>query len=151
MKFPVTLAFLQTVIQNLFGVEISSGLLFSGNGIVSILNKTANENNLDLAILKNAVGHTILDVESLDEEMGKLKACQSQSMKCLLIFSLTQKGEFSDSIVDVNEKLDGIDSMNKTLENNLMDMEIMNQTVKDNSLGLKVLNTTMGKCRNYTK
>ena len=54
-------------------MEISSGLLFSGNGIVSILNKKANENNLDLAILKNAVGHTILDVESLDEEMGKLK------------------------------------------------------------------------------
>ena len=41
--------------------------------------------------------------------------------------------------------------MNKTLENNLMDMETINQTVKDNSLGLKVLNTTMGKCRNYTK
>ena len=48
-------------------------LLFSGNGIISSLNKTANNNNLDLAILKNAVGHTILDVESLDEEMGKLK------------------------------------------------------------------------------
>ena len=47
-------------------------ILFSGNGIVSSLNKTANENNLDLAILKNAVGHTILDVESLDKEMGKL-------------------------------------------------------------------------------
>ena len=58
-------------------MEISSGLLFSGNGIVSSLNKTANENNLDLAILKNAVGHTILDVESLDKEVGKLKACQS--------------------------------------------------------------------------
>ena len=53
-------------------------LIFSGNGIVSSLNKTANENNLDLAILKNAVGYTILDVESLDEEMGKLKACQSK-------------------------------------------------------------------------
>ena len=73
------------------------------------------------------------------------------SLKCPIIFSSTQKGEFSDSIVNVNEKLDGIDSMNKTLENNLMDMETMNQTVKDNSLGLKVLNTTMGKCRNYTK
>ena len=60
-------------------MEISSGLLFSGNGIVSSLNKTANENNIDLAILKNAVGHTILDVESLDEEMGKLKVCKSQS------------------------------------------------------------------------
>ena len=60
-------------VQQCFGVKISSGLIFSGNGIVSSLNKTANENNLDLAILKNAVGHTILDVESLDEEMGKLK------------------------------------------------------------------------------
>ena len=47
---------------------------FSGNGIVSSLNKTAIENNLDLAILKNAVGHTILDFESLDEEMGKVKS-----------------------------------------------------------------------------
>mgnify|MGYP001328253636 CR=1 FL=1 len=46
----------------------------SGNGIVSNLNKTANENNIDLAILKNAVGHTILDVESLDEDMGKVKS-----------------------------------------------------------------------------
>ena len=62
----------------------------------------------------------------------------------------SKKGEFNDSIVDVNEKLDGIDSMNKTLENNLMDMETMNHTVKDNSLGLKVLNTTMGKSRNWT-
>ena len=58
-------------VQKCFGVEISSGLIFSGNGIVSSLNKTANENNLDLSVLKNAVGHTILDVESLDEEMGK--------------------------------------------------------------------------------
>ena len=73
MKFPVTLAFQQTV-QKCFGEEISSGLIFSGNGIVSSLNKTANENNLDLAILKNKVGHTILDVKSLDAEMGKLKA-----------------------------------------------------------------------------
>ena len=55
-------------------MEISSGLIFSGNGIVSSLNKTANENNLDLAILKNAVGHTILDVETLDKEMGKFKS-----------------------------------------------------------------------------
>ena len=77
MKFSVTLAFLQTVIQKCFGVEISSGLIFSGNGIVSSLNKTANENNLDLAILKNAVGHTILDVELLEDEMGKLKVSQS--------------------------------------------------------------------------
>ena len=45
--------------------------MISGNGIVSSLNKTANENKLDLAILKNAVGYTILDVKSLDEEMGK--------------------------------------------------------------------------------
>ena len=37
------------------------------------MNKTANENNLDLAILKNAVEHTIFDVESLDAEMGKVK------------------------------------------------------------------------------
>ena len=51
----------------------------SGNGIVSNLNKTANENNIDLAILKHAVGHTILDVESLDKEMGNLKVCKSQS------------------------------------------------------------------------
>ena len=41
------------------------------------MNKTANENNLDLAILKNAVGHTILDVESLEDGMGKLKVSQS--------------------------------------------------------------------------
>ena len=61
----------------------------------------------------------------------------------------TKKGEFNDSIVDVNEKLDGMDSMNKTFENNLMNMEIMNQTVKDNSFGLKVLNGTMGKSRNH--
>ena len=44
-----------------------------------------------------------------------------------------------------------MDSMNKTIENNLINMETMNQTVKNNSLGLKVLNSTMGKCRNYTK
>ena len=59
----------------------------------------------------------------------------------------SKKGEFNDSIVDVNEKLDGMDSMNKTLENNLINMETMNQTVNDNSLGLKVLNSTIGKCR----
>ena len=41
-----------------------------------------------------------------------------------------------------------MDSMNKTLENNLMNMETMNQTVKNNSLGLKLLNGSMGKCRN---
>ena len=61
-------------------------LIFSGNGIVSSLNKTANENNLDLAILKNAVGYTILDVESLDEEMGKLKAFQTKFLKYLFVF-----------------------------------------------------------------
>ena len=61
----------------IFGISYikSFWLILLGNGIVSSLNKTANENNLDLAILKNAVGHTILDVESLDEEMGKSKAC----------------------------------------------------------------------------
>ena len=64
---------------------------------------------------------------------------------------LQKKGEFNDSIIDVNEKLDGMDSMNKTLENNLINMETMNQTVKDNSLGLKVLNSTMGKHRNCTE
>ena len=42
-----------------------------------------------------------------------------------------------------------MDNMNKTFENNLMNMEIMNQTVKDNSFGLKVLNGTMGKSRNH--
>ena len=73
-------------LQECFGAEISSGLIFSGNGIVSSLNKAANENNLDLAILKNAVGHTILDVESLDEEMGKLKAWQSIFLKYPFIF-----------------------------------------------------------------
>ena len=72
-------------------------------------------------------------------------------MKYIFIFSLTEKGEFNDSIVGVNDKLDGMDSMNKTLENNLMNMETMNQTVKNNSLGLKVLNSTMGKCRNCTE
>ena len=49
---------------------------FLGEGIVNTLNKTANENNLDLAILKNAVGHTILDVDSLEDEIGKLRAYQ---------------------------------------------------------------------------
>ena len=63
----------------------------------------------------------------------------------------SKKGEFNDSIVDVNEKLDEMDSMNKTLENNLINMETMNQTVKDNSMGLKVLNSTMGKHRNCTE
>ena len=50
------------------------------------MNKTAYENNLDLVILKNAVGHTILDVESLDEEMGKLKAFQTRFLKYLFVF-----------------------------------------------------------------
>ena len=40
-----------------------------------------------------------------------------------------------------------MDSMNKTIENNLMNMNTINQTVEDNSLGLKVLNRTMGKCK----
>ena len=44
-----------------------------------------------------------------------------------------------------------MDSMNKTIENNVMNMNAMNQTVEDNSLGLKVLNGTMGKCRNCTE
>jgi len=136
-------AFQQTFVQEFFGAKISSGLIFSGNGIVSSLNKTANENNLDLAILKNAVGHTILDVESLDEEMGKLKAWQSFVCNISFFSSSTKKGEFNDSIVNVNEKLDGMESMNKTFENNLMNLEIMNQTVEDNILGLKVLNSTM--------
>ena len=77
-----------------------------------------------------------------------LNILKSQSNLYIFIFSLTEKGEFNDSIVDVNEKLDGMDSMNKTIENNLMNMETINQTVKNNSLGLKVLNSTMGKCRN---
>ena len=51
-------------------------IIFLGKGIVNTLNKTANENNLDLAILKNAVGHTILDVDSLEDEIGKLRAYQ---------------------------------------------------------------------------
>ena len=71
----------------------------------------------------------------------------------IFIFSLTQKGEFSDSIVDVNEKLDGMNSMNKTIESNLMIMEAMNKSVEDNSLGLKVLNSTMGNieiAQNFT-
>ena len=68
----------------------------------------------------------------------------------IYLFSYSTKiGEFNDSIVVVNEKLDGMDSMNKTFANNLMNMEIMNQTVKDNSFGLKVLNGTMGKSRNH--
>ena len=53
------------------------------------MNKTANENNLDLAILKNAVGHTILDVESLDEEMGKLKVFILNFQNIYLFSSLT--------------------------------------------------------------
>ena len=65
-----------------------------------------------------------------------------------IFFSLTNKGEINDSIVDVNEKLDGMDSMNKTIENNLMNMNTMNHTVGNNSLGLKVLNSTIGKGRN---
>ena len=52
------------------------------------MNKTAYENNLDLAILKNAVGHTILDVESLDEEMGKLEALQTKFLKYQFVFLL---------------------------------------------------------------
>ena len=64
----------------------------------------------------------------------------------IYLFSYSTKiGEFNDSIVVVNEKLDGMDSMNKTLENNLINMETINQTVKDNSFGLKVVNSTMGK------
>ena len=66
----------------------------------------------------------------------------------IYLFSYSTKiGEFNDSIVVVNEKLDGMDSMNKTIENNLMNMNTINQTVKDNSLCLKVLNRTMGKCK----
>ena len=38
--------------------------------------------------------------------------------------------------------------MNKTLEQNLMNMKNMNQTIKDNSLGLKILNSKMGKSTN---
>ena len=72
-------------------MEISSGLIFSGNGIVSSLNKTANENNLDLAILKYAVGHTILEVETLDEEMSKLKAFQTKILKYLFLVFLKYK------------------------------------------------------------
>ena len=53
------------------------------------MNKTAYENNLDLAILKNAVGHTILDVESLDEEMGKLKVFILNFQNIYLFSSLT--------------------------------------------------------------
>ena len=67
----------------------------------------------------------------------------------LFIFYFTKKGKFDGSIIDVNEKLDGMDSMNKTIENNLMNMETLNQTVEDNILGLKVLNGTMGKCKNH--
>ena len=138
----------------IFGISYikSFWLILLGNGIVSSLNKTANDNNLDLAVLKNAIGHTILDVESLDEEMGKLKTWQSKILKNLIIFlQLTKKGEFDDSIVDVNEKLDGMNSMNKTIESNSMNMEAMNKSVEDNSLGLKVLNSTMGKHRNCTE
>ena len=53
------------------------------------MNKTANNNNLDLAILKNAVGHTILDVESLDEEMGKLIVFILNFQNIYLFSSLT--------------------------------------------------------------
>ena len=67
----------------------------------------------------------------------------------LFIFYFTKKGKFDGSIFDVNEKLDEINSMNKTIENNLMNMETLNQTVEDNILGLKVLNGTMGKCKNH--
>ena len=118
---------------------------------MSKLNKTANKNDLDLKILKNTAGHTILDVELLEDEMGKLKERQSHSWKCLFIFSLTIKGDFKESIVDANEKLDGMDAINKTIGNNLMKMETLNQTVEENSLGLKVLNSTMGKCRKCSK
>ena len=68
-------------------------------------------------------------------------------MTYILIFSSIKKDEFNGSIVNINEKLDGMDSMNKTIENNLMNMNTINQTVEDNSLGLKVLNRTMGKCK----
>ena len=41
-----------------------------------------------------------------------------------------------------------MNSMNKTIESNLMNMETMNKSVEANSLGLKVLDSTMGKHRN---
>ena len=82
------LAFQQTAVQKCYGAKISSGLIFSGNGVVSSLNKTANENNLDLAILKNAVGHTILNVESLDEEMGKVKSMPKSIFEITIYFFL---------------------------------------------------------------
>ena len=44
-----------------------------------------------------------------------------------------------------------MNSMNKTLESNLMNMETMNKSVEDNSLRLKVVNSTMGKHRNCTE
>ena len=68
-------------------------------------------------------------------------------MTYIFIFSSIKKDEFNGSIGNINEKLDGMDSMNKTLEKNLINMETMNQTVNDNLLGLKVLNSTIGKCR----
>ena len=80
MELLVTVTFFQKISK--FWIR-SFRLLFLGNGIVSSLNKTANDNNLDLAILKNAIGHTILDVESLDEEMGELKTWQSKILENL--------------------------------------------------------------------
>ena len=44
-----------------------------------------------------------------------------------------------------------MNSMNKTIESNLMNMETMNKSVEANSLGLKVLDSTMGKHRNCTE
>ena len=44
-----------------------------------------------------------------------------------------------------------MNSMNKTIESNLMNMETMNKSVEANSLGLKVLDSTMDKHRNCTE
>ena len=38
-------------------------------GIIDSLNKTVKEDHLDLAILRAAVGHTVLNVESMEDEL----------------------------------------------------------------------------------
>ena len=39
-------------------------------GVIDSLNKTVKEDHLDLAILRAAVGHTVLNVESMEDELS---------------------------------------------------------------------------------
>ncbi len=39
-------------------------------GVIDSLNKTVKEDHLDLSILRAAVGHTVLNVESMEDELS---------------------------------------------------------------------------------